>query len=61
MKEIYSTDGMIVLWYNERGEQKYKIVDPKDCPDKWYRYNNGWTKKMIHCPETKINPPTPFK
>ena len=47
ISEVYHTSGIVVLWY-ENGEQKYKIIKPEDCPDKWYRCHQGLTNKKIH-------------
>ena len=60
LSELYHTAGIVMLWYDEGGEQRWKEVDPADCSDKWHRYYYGFTNKKIHCPETEINPPTPF-
>jgi hypothetical protein len=36
-----------VVWY-ENVEQKYKIIEPEDCPDKWHRWREGLTDEKIH-------------
>ena len=60
LSELYHTTGTVMLWYDEGGVQKYKLIEPADCSDKWHRYKNQWSNKNIHMPETEHNPPTPF-
>ena len=51
VSELYHTWGTVMLWYDEGGEQQYKFIYPVDCSDKWHRFKNQWTNKIIHCPE----------
>jgi len=46
-REIYHISGIVVIW-DEYGEQKYRIIEPEDCPDKWHRFRNGLTDEKIH-------------
>ena len=46
--------------YMDGGEIKKMVITKNDVNDKYYRYKKKWNNKNIHCPETEINPPTPF-
>ncbi len=47
-KELYSTEGISVIWYEEDGELKYKYVETYGQSDRWCRYRKGWTNNQIH-------------
>lgn len=53
-KKYYRQDvekGMSMLWYEDNGILRYRMVETPGKTDKWYRIQNHWTNKMIHCPE----------
>ena len=55
---LFSRDSY--FYYMDGGEMKKMVITKGDVNDKYCRYKKKWTNKIIHMPETEINPPTLF-